>query len=179
LIVVYAVPKLTVKSDPTPKSVPGLATIRSVFQLNTDFNQTLAYKQIDSAVQIDNPKIKAIANYIATESCKTGGRICYAKALYNFVRDNIEYLNDPLRVEFIQVPELTLATGGGDCDDGAVLLASLLGSIGIRTEFVYKPNHVLLRAWLPEALKRYKKQDNWVYLDWTCNECEFGVVPPS
>ena len=58
--------------------------------------------------------------------------------------------------EYVQVPFATIRDGGGDCDDGAVLLESMLASIGITTEFVYVPRHVYVKAFLPDALKRYK-----------------------
>ena len=31
---------------------------------------------------------------------------------------------------------------------------------------------------IDEAQNKYK-QDGWIYLDWTCDECEFGEVPWS
>ena len=58
----------------------------------------------------------------------------------------------------------------------AIILASLLGAIGIDYELIFIPSHVFLRIRLNEALKRYKI-GNWVYLDWTCDTCEFGELP--
>ena len=58
------------------------------------------------------------------------------RALFSFVRDDIRYLGDVNEVETIQAPDVTLATGQGDCDDKAALLAALLQSIGYKTQFV-------------------------------------------
>lgn len=58
------------------------------------------------------------------------------RALFEFVRDRIRYTGDVLDVETLTTPDRTLSTGAGDCDDKAVLLASLLESIGIPTRFV-------------------------------------------
>ena len=56
---------------------------------------------------------------------------------------------------------------------GAILLASLLGAIGLDYELVFIPRHVFLKVRLKNALKRYKVGD-YVYLDWTCKNCKFG-----
>jgi transglutaminase-like putative cysteine protease len=58
------------------------------------------------------------------------------RAVFGFVRDDIRYLGDVNEVETLQAPDVTLSTGQGDCDDKAILLASLLQSIGYKTQFV-------------------------------------------
>lgn len=70
------------------------------------------------------------------------------------VRDTIRYVRDPAGIEFITYPEtLLFDTRQGDCDDHCVLLAAMLGSIGIKTRFVIVQtppnptfNHVYLYA---------------------------------
>lgn len=80
--------------------------------------------------------------------------------IHRFVRDNIRYVRDIRGVETLQIPEKTLEFGSGDCDDKAILLASLLESIGHRTRFVavgFSPNsyaHVYIESqlagkWIP------------------------------
>ena len=56
------------------------------------------------------------------------------------------------------------------------MLATLLGSVGIDTRFVFVPGHVYVEAWIPDALRRYKSEDDWVPLDATCNSCGFGEI---
>ena len=58
------------------------------------------------------------------------------KRVHAFVRDSIQYVRDVRGVETVQTPDKTLEYGQGDCDDQAVLLASLLESIGHPTRFV-------------------------------------------
>ena len=70
-----------------------------------------------------------------------------------------------------------LVTRGGDCDDHAVLLANLMRSIGIYTDFVHVPRHVYIRIYLPEAPKKYLDEEGWIELDPTCKHCEFGEIP--
>lgn len=59
-----------------------------------------------------------------------------AKAIHDFVRDEIRYVRDVRDVETIAYPEVTLDIGAADCDDAVVLAASLLESIGHPTRFV-------------------------------------------
>ena len=52
------------------------------------------------------------------------------------MQDNVQYVRDVRGVETLATPIKTLETMQGDCDDQAVLLASLLESIGHPTRFV-------------------------------------------
>lgn len=82
-------------------------------------------------------------------------------AVFSFVRDGIRYVRDIHNVETLHYPEIVLEQGSGDCDDKAVLLASLLESIGHPTRFValaFQPgqfSHVITdtrlgyKRWLP------------------------------
>jgi len=104
-----------------------------------------------------------------------GNQICQAKALYYFVRDNLQYVKDPVNFEYVEDPKTCLAVKTGDCESGTILLASLLGSIGINSEVVVIPRHALLKIKLDDASNRYKI-NNYIYLDWTCSNCRFGEV---
>lgn len=53
-----------------------------------------------------------------------------ARRLLAFVRDDIRYVRDISGVETLHDPVTLLKIGAGDCDDKAILLASLLLSIG-------------------------------------------------
>jgi len=49
------------------------------------------------------------------------------------VANNIAYVKDPHGLEYIAEPRETLKVKAGDCDDYAVLLASLYRSVGLRS----------------------------------------------
>lgn len=68
--------------------------------------------------------------------CNQKDYSCEVKMLHGFVRDFIRYVQDIRDVETIATPEKTLELAAGDCDDKAVLLASLLETIGHPTRFV-------------------------------------------
>ena len=81
------------------------------------------------------PEVRQLAKQI-TANCEAKAFACHAMTLHAWVRDNIKYLPDVADVETIQTPDLTLRDRVGDCDDQAVLLASLLQSIGHPVRFV-------------------------------------------
>lgn len=58
-----------------------------------------------------------------------------ASTIFKFVRDNISYVRDPIGVEFVKAPGITLKTRTGDCDDQAVLFSTLAESVGVKTRF--------------------------------------------
>lgn len=47
-------------------------------------------------------------------------------------------------MDTIHYPFQTLERLSGDCDDTTVLLASLLGNVGVNTRFVDAPGHIFL-----------------------------------
>jgi len=57
-------------------------------------------------------------------------------ALVNWIKNNIRYTRDVRTVETLHTPLELLRRGAGDCDDQAILLATLAESIGLRTRFV-------------------------------------------
>lgn len=59
-----------------------------------------------------------------------------AAAIQAWVRDSIRYTQDVNGVETLKTPDVTLETGQGDCDDKALLAATLLESIGHPARFV-------------------------------------------
>lgn len=59
-----------------------------------------------------------------------------AQRLYTWINHRIAYTWDPVNVEWLQSPDVTLRNRAGDCDDHTILAASLLEAIGIRTRLV-------------------------------------------
>ena len=91
---------------------------------------------------------------------------CEAKAIHQYVLNNIRYVRDIDGIETVATPEKTLEYMQGDCDDMAVLAATLLQCIGHPVRFLAvgfngKPlSHVLLETlignqWVPMELTEY------------------------
>jgi len=95
--------------------------------------------------------------------------LAVAEALYLFVRDKIAYVNDPAGGYF-QAAAKTLEVGAGDCDDQSILLASLLGSIGLDPILVILPEHLYVELQIGEK---------HLPMDPTASTASFGHLLPS
>ncbi|MBN2111176.1 MAG: transglutaminase family protein [Methanosarcinaceae archaeon] len=62
-------------------------------------------------------------------------------SLFDDTRDNIQYISDPRGRDLWSEPSETLRVGAGDCDDYAILLASLVESIGGTSRIYMTDNH--------------------------------------
>jgi len=54
-----------------------------------------------------------------------------ARRIFEYVKKQIAYTRDPVKLEDMQTARRTLTLRAGDCDDFTVLIGSLLESIGI------------------------------------------------
>ena len=75
-----------------------------------------------------------LANDIV-KTCPAKDYTCEAAALQQYVQRTIRYTRDVNNVETIKFPAQTLSMGTGDCDDMAVLLATLAEAVGFPTRF--------------------------------------------
>lgn len=175
IIILMVIPYYSVRLDPEPVKIPTIDEVVRLTDINETPRDSISLDMVDGA----DPLIKETADKIASISCESGKRVCQAKAMFYFVRDNFDYVSDPNSVEFVKTAKESLIVQGGDCEDASILLANLLDAIGIRTRFVFIPGHVFMQANMPEALNKYKDKENWVNLDPTCSHCEFGEIPWS
>jgi transglutaminase-like putative cysteine protease len=171
LLVMWLVPAYGVKHNPEPNYGPTLDELQVPQMSIPDISSS----DIRDYVQV-TPDIKRIADKIVTLSCPQTSKVCNAKAIFYFVRDNFNYVNDPLAFEYYKTPEESFASSVGDCDDSSVLGASLLNAVGLQTRFVFVPGHVYIQVKLPDAISAYKEDGNWINLDMTCQGCKFGEV---
>ncbi len=182
LLLFWLIPVAKIRLDPEPEfeKIPTISSLDLKLSLTSSTNTNHKINKLTDFAQFVNPNdplIRNIAVKISTEACKNKGKVCNAKALYYFVRDNLNYISDPKDFEYIETIRETLLTSGADCEGGVLLLASLQEAVGIDAQLVFIPKHVLIRIKLPEARKSYKLEDDWIYLDWTCKQCDFGEIP--
>lgn len=97
--------------------------------------QTLAYAEAMVRLAATNELLRRKAAEI-TAACAAHDEACEIEALFEFVRDEIRYVDDPPGVERIADAETTLAEGAGDCGDKAILLRSLALTLGHKSRFV-------------------------------------------
>lgn len=97
------------------------------------------------------------------------------ESIFNFVRDSIRYVRDPLCFESVATPEQVISLGYGDCDDKSTLLASMLESVGYPTRFVVagyrmpQPDHVYVQVFA---------NGEWIDADPT-EFMPLGYAPPN
>lgn len=173
LVILMTIPYYGVKLDPNPKEIPSYEDVVPSDLRAEERTNASTRNDFYRLVNGNDQEIKMIADKIASYGCSSE-KVCQAKAIYYFVRNNLVYVSDP-KYEYLKGPKETLITKSGDCDDHAILLANLMEAIGIKTEFVFVPNHVYNKIYLPDARSGYKiKGTDYVELDATCKICEFG-----
>jgi hypothetical protein len=178
LIIMMVVPYRAIRIDPEPENIPtrdevlpaNIAELRNISEELT--KETRANYNI--LLYPEHPMIRNMAARIATESCPPS-ELCYAKAMFYFVRDRMQYVSDPPK-GYLENPFEVLYQGGADCDGLTILLANLESAVGVPTRFTFIPDHVYLQIKLDEAPRKYKGDDGWVSLDPACSYCEFGEV---
>jgi hypothetical protein len=147
-------------------------------------------KKIIESVNPGSMEIRNLATHLTSKY--EAGDFKQARRLYEFVRDEIRYIPDPLLFEDIQPPEITLKRLSGDCDDQAVLLCSLLLAIGFETALIFADtdgdgfaDHVYCAVHIPNAPEVYKPfnrkingidMHDWIPLDSTSEDLEFGLM---
>ena len=82
-----------------------------------------------------NPAIRQRATSL-TQDLRQKDRLGEIRKIFNYVQNSIRYVRDIHNVETLHFPEQVMTQEHGDCDDKAVLLASLLEAIGHPTRFV-------------------------------------------
>lgn len=72
-------------------------------------------------------------------------------SLFDDTRDNIQYISDPRGRDMWSEPRETLLVGAGDCDDYAILLASLVESIGGTSRIYMTDTHAFAAVYVGDV----------------------------
>ncbi len=97
---------------------------------------------------------------------------------------HLEYREDPDNgsVEYPFYPLETLYTngGGGDCEDKAILTASILKDLGYNVSLLRFPNHMAIGVNIAKNIpNREKYIDNYYFLETTTENHKLGEIPSS
>lgn len=177
MFLAWYIPSESIVLDPEPKHIPTLSELYvEIEKPNATHIPIENIYQYNLLLTPQDPAIKEIADRVVVQSCESNERICFAKALFYFVRDNFDYVSDPLAFEYVKSARESLVTQGGDCDDASVLLSNLLRSVGFETRFVFIPGHVYVEVYVPQAPQKYKIDSHWISVDATCRNCAFGEL---
>ncbi len=170
MVVAWMIPYYGIRSDPRPdfEEIPSLEELN----LGIDVSSLGRIENVYSAGTVEvTPIVRNVAARVVS-SCEVSD-VCYAKAVHYFVQQ-LAYVPDPER-EYVQSAEETLYSGGGDCEDLVVLGSALLKAVNVKSRIVLGRGHAFLQVWLPDALRNYKSENDWVSLEMT-GEVEFGKV---
>jgi len=127
---------------------------------NVSFETSDVYNKKFNVTAVRNIAVSSVVGYENPNSIAT--RIF---SIYNLLSNRIVYVSDPLKDEYVASPIETWDIRGGDCDDMALLLASLYESIGLDVEIVEVYNDTYGHAFiivridqdLNTFLEEYKK----------------------
>jgi len=107
----------------------------------------IEYRMYVDAAPVRNVAVQVVSPYAGGEREK----LLQVAALFEYVKSRVNYISDPITMrngakelgDFLASPTDTLQIGGGDCDDQALLMASLLSAVGIdnRILFVDSPSN--------------------------------------
>lgn len=158
----------------------GGMTSKYIYKKNMSLDQRVKILQDLTWKSVQDPRMRKLA-LAATRHCPERDGQCEAKAVYSTIKERIRYTGDiaPLKlggngevdtVDLYQSAYRTWEFGGGDCDDHAVLAATLLSLNGIDAQFriiAASPDrreedwsHIYVRAGLPKGEpKRYLALD--------------------
>lgn len=118
---------------------------------------------ISEAMDFENLVVRNLAAEIASEREEGEFNIRQVCEIYSYVRKNWKYVNDPKGKEFFSSASNTISVNfKGDCDDFAILLASMIRAIGgeVRTSFAFneKSGHAFTEVFLKDAPKKVREE---------------------
>lgn len=99
-----------------------------------------------------------------------------ARRLQEWVRDGIRYVYDPRGVELLQTPPQTLKIRSGDCDDQAILLATLLESLGFSTRLIAVSEN---GQYYSHVMSQVLLGDRWINLETIIPGVQIGWFPSN
>jgi len=105
------------------------------------------FSQVNEKIDPYDVKVRTMA---AASAKKYPGQyniyqLCY---LFDDTKDNIQYISDPRGKDLWSTPGETITVGAGDCDDYAILLASLIEAIGGTSRVYLTDTHAFAAAYI-------------------------------
>jgi hypothetical protein len=97
------------------------------------------------------PLVLGLVQQRRTERTPLPERVDDICALFDWMHANIRYERDDVlydRKEYIATPQETLGNGAGDCEDHAILMASMCRVVGMHARTVLLPEHALCEVYL-------------------------------
>lgn len=115
---------------------------------NTYYTNPAYYlEKVNDMVNSTDPLVRSTA--ISTAREYPGKYNVYQLcSLFDYLAGNVEYVSDPQDSDYWATPAETINAGAGDCEDYAILMASLVESIGGSTRIYLTDDHAFAAAYL-------------------------------
>ena len=106
-------------------------------------NRSASNGPVDYRALVDASSVQSLTDNILGEY--TGGNssdLLRAAAMFEYVKNNVTYLSDDIQYgdDYVATPKQTLKAKKGDCDDQAVLMASLFSAANIKNRMLLISN---------------------------------------
>ncbi len=111
------------------------------------YNPAYYFETINRLVEPAEPDVRNEAAEVA-RSYPGAYNIYQVCALFDMVKENIEYVSDPRGNDVWESANVTLKVGAGDCEDQAILLSSMLEAVGGTTRVYLTDTHAFAAVYL-------------------------------
>ena len=111
------------------------------------YNPDYYFRTINRLVEPSEPDVRAKAAETA-RSYPGAYNIYQVCALFDMVKEEVEYVSDPRGNDVWEPANVTLKIGAGDCEDQAILLSSMLEAVGGTTRVYITDNHAFAAVYL-------------------------------
>ncbi len=129
-------------------NIKPLPDLEDSLTLERYHNLANFFEQINDIVDPFEPDIRNLAVSIA-RNYSGNYNIYQISAIFDYIRDNIAYVGDPVgNKNYWATPSETLEICGGDCEDHATLLASMIMAIGGTTRMYMTDTHAFTTVYI-------------------------------
>jgi hypothetical protein len=130
--------------DPAHSVSGALARMGSrVRQKTLEQRRLYSYRKYMDKVVSRDAELEKVANHLVRRRCEQGDKACEAFHITRFVASEIRYQPDGRGAgDYVRPWRQTYESRGGDCEDQAILLASMLEAVGSKTLMFFTKDHV-------------------------------------
>ena len=111
------------------------------------YNPASYFETINRLVEPAEPDVRGKAAEVA-RSYPGAYNIYQVCALFDMVKEKIEYVSDPRGNDVWEPANVTLKIGAGDCEDQAILLSSMIEAVGGTTRVYLTDNHAFAAVYI-------------------------------
>lgn len=111
------------------------------------YNPAYYFKKINRLVESAEPTVRGKAAEVA-RSYPGAYNIYQVCALFDMVKEEVEYVSDPRGNDIWEPANVTLRIGAGDCEDQAILLSSMIEAVGGTTRVYLTDTHAFAAVYI-------------------------------